>query len=262
MATIAVGDIHGNLEALTDILNQIHGEGGRGDTIVFLGDYIDRGPDTKGCVDAILGFQREVEAEVVCLLGNHEDWFLRTLRDYARHSWLLGMEAFETIRSYSFDAADVLRDAVSKAGSELYMGRCALPYEAFFECVPQVHIDFFESLRLYYQSPDCVCAHGGLDPRVTVVQAQTRQALIWGTAGFPNQYEGKETVVYGHCNNADLNTDGWPAPRMLKRTIGIDTIAHGVLTAIRLPDQRVFQSARYGRQPTSDTVGSRREWRS
>jgi serine/threonine protein phosphatase 1 len=80
MATIAVGDIHGNLEALTDILDQIHGEGGRGDTIVFLGDYIDRGPDTKGCVDAILGFQREVEAEVVCLLGNHEDWLLRTLR--------------------------------------------------------------------------------------------------------------------------------------------------------------------------------------
>jgi hypothetical protein len=155
------------------------------------------------------------------------------------------MEAFDTIRSYSADAAQVLRDAAAKAGSELYAGRCALPYEAFFGCVPQAHIDFFQSLRSHYRSPDCVCAHGGVDPCVSVVQEQTREALIWGTAGFPNRYDGEETVVYGHWNNADLNADGWPAPKMFKRTIGIDTIAHGVLTAIRLPDRRVFQSARY-----------------
>ncbi len=115
MATIAVGDIHGNLAALHDVLDQIHGESGRGDTIVFLGDYIDRGPDSKGCVDTVLRFQDEVEAEVVCLLGNHEDWLLRTLHDYRRHSWLLGMEAFDTIRSYSVDAVETLREALSNA---------------------------------------------------------------------------------------------------------------------------------------------------
>ena len=91
MATIAVGDIHGNLAALSDLLDQIRGESAPDDTVVFLGDYMDRGPDTKGCVDPILGFQRHVRARVVCLLGNHEDWFLRTLHDYGRHSWLLGM---------------------------------------------------------------------------------------------------------------------------------------------------------------------------
>ena len=245
MATIAVGDIHGNLEALTDILDQIHGEGGRGDTIVFLGDYIDRGPDTKGCVDAILGFQREVEAEVVCLLGNHEDWFLRTLRDYGRHSWLLGMEAFDTIRSYSVDAVGMLREAASNAGAQLYLGHCALPYEVFFDCVPPDHIRFFDGLRLYHQSADCLCTHGGVDPRVARVQEQAREALIWGAGNFPNGYEGDELVVYGHRNNAALNADGWPEPTMVGRTIGIDTISHGVLTAIRLPNQRVFQSARY-----------------
>jgi diadenosine tetraphosphatase ApaH/serine/threonine PP2A family protein phosphatase len=245
MATIAVGDIHGNLEALTDILDQIHGEGGQGDTFVFLGDYIDRGPDSKGCVDAILGFQREVEAEVVCLLGNHEDWFLRTLRDYARHSWLLGMEAFDTIRSYSVDAVRTLSEAVSNAGAELYVGHRALPYEAFFECVPPDHIRFFEGLCLYHSTADCLCAHGGLDSRVARLQEQTREALIWGAGNFPDGYEGAELVVYGHRNNAALNPDGWPGPTIVGRTIGIDTISHGVLTAIRLPDRRVFQSARY-----------------
>jgi serine/threonine protein phosphatase 1 len=245
MATIAVGDVHGNVAALDDLLRQLTGVVSQDDVVVFLGDYIDRGPSTKECINAILALEYDIEAEVVCLCGNHEDWLLRTLRDYRRHSWLLGMEAFDTIRSYSVDAARALRDAVSKAGPELYLGDCALPYEVFFDCVPQAHVRFFESLRSFYQSPDCVCTHGGLDPRVSGVQGQAREALIWGAGGFPSHYDGAETVVYGHWNNADLNIDGWPAPMVLGRTIGVDTIAHGVLTAIRLPDQRVFQSARY-----------------
>jgi serine/threonine protein phosphatase 1 len=245
MATIAVGDIHGNRPALDEILDQIRREVGEGDTVVFLGDYIDRGPDTRGCVDAILRFRREVKAEVICLLGNHEDWLLRTLRDYSRHSWLLGMEALDTIRSYSDDAARVLRESASNAGADLYLGRCALPYDAFFDCVPADHMRFFEGLRLCHQSADCVCAHGGLDPRVARVQEQAREALIWGAGGFPNGYNGVEIVVYGHRDNAALNADGWPAPALLGRTIGVDTISHGVLTAVRLPDQQVFQSARH-----------------
>jgi len=245
MATIAVGDIHGNRLALNDMLVKIRSEVAAGDTIVFLGDYIDRGPDTKSCVDAILGFQREVKAEVVCLLGNHEDWFLRTLRDYRCHSWLLGMEAFDTVRSYSVEADRALREAVSNAGADVSLERCALPYEAFFDSVPREHIRFFEGLRLYHQSADCVCTHGGLDPRVARIQEQTREALMWGAGSFPNGYDGAEVVVYGHWNNAALNADGWPAPMIVGRTIGVDTISHGVLTAVRLPDQRVFQSARY-----------------
>jgi serine/threonine protein phosphatase 1 len=245
MATIAVGDIHGNLAALNDILDQIRGEVAGGDTVVFLGDYIDRGPDTRGCIDAILGFQREVRADVVCLLGNHEDWFLRTRRDYGRHSWLIAMDAFDTIRSYSVDAEQRLRDAAFNAGPELYLGKTLLPYEVFFDCVPADHLRFFENLQSFWQSPDCLCTHGGLDARITDVQDQAREALIWGTGGFPSAYTGAETVIYGHWNNAVLDADGWPTPMFLGRTIGIDTIAHGVLTAIKLPGQHVFQSARY-----------------
>jgi serine/threonine protein phosphatase 1 len=245
MATIAVGDIHGNLAALCDLLDQIRGESGKGDTIVFLGDYIDRGADSKGCVDAVLGFQRETEAEVVCLLGNHEDWLLRTLHDHRRHSWLLGMQPFETIRSYSVEALETLREAMSNAGAELYVGHRELPYGAFFDCVPTDHLQFFERLRPYHRTADCVCAHGGVDPSVAELHRQAREALLWGTRSFPDEYDGAETIVYGHRNNAVLDEDGWPAPRVVGLTIGIDTSRHGVLTAIRLPDRRVFQSARH-----------------
>jgi len=245
MATIAIGDIHGNLLALNDILEQVSREIGGADTVVFLGDYIDRGPESRGCVDAILRFQREASAEVVCLIGNHEDWFLRTLHDHRRHSWLLGMEAFDTIRSYSVEAERTLRDAVENAGAELILGEVVLPYEKFFDCVPEEHIRFFEALRPYHRNADCVCTHGGLDTRAGRVDEQERQALIWGAGDFPGGYTGAEILVYGHRNNAVLDADRWPAPRIAGRTIGVDTISHGVLTAIRLPDQRVFQSARF-----------------
>ena len=54
-----------------------------------------------------------------------------------------------------------------------------------------------------------------------------------------------EIVVYGHRNNTVLNADDWPVPMVVGRTIGIDTISHRILTAIRPPDQRIYQSARY-----------------
>lgn len=245
MGTIAVGDIHGNSAALDDLLNQLRDEVDDGDTVIFLGDYIDRGPNAKECVTAILNFQREVTAEITCLCGNHEDWFLRTQRNYRRHSWLLGMEALDTIQSYSPDAARALRDAASAAGLQLCLGSVALPYELFFAAMPRDHAQFFESLLPYYQTRDCLCVHGGLDPRVPRVQNQSRESLLWGTDGFPGQYEGAETVVYGHWNNAEIDSRGWPWPKIVGRTIGLDSIAHGVLTAMRLPDQRIFQSARY-----------------
>jgi Calcineurin-like phosphoesterase len=246
MSTIVIGDIHGNLAALTDLLDQIRGdEVCRADTIVFLGDYIDRGPDTKGCVDAILRLQRESDAEVLCLLGNHEEWFLRTFHDHRHHSWLLGMEAFETIRSYSETAAGRLREAVSNAGVDLFLGHCKLPYEVFFDSVPPDHIRFFETLRAYHRTVDCVGTHGGLDPLIPRMEDQPARALIWGTRGAPYEYRGSDVLVYGHWNNPSLNAAGWPDPRIAGQTIGIDTIAYGILTAIRLPDRRVFQSRRY-----------------
>jgi len=245
LATVAIGDVHGNLAALDDLLGQLKRELAPGDVLVFLGDYIDRGPDSKRCIDRILALKQEWPGAVECLCGNHDDWLLRALRGSRQHTWLLATDPYKTIESYSVDAARLLREAASRAGAALYGDDCKLPYQVFFDQVPIEHIQFFETLRPYYQNPDCICAHGGLAPDVARVQDQRRHDLIWGGEGFPNAYDGLETVVYGHHNNAVLDADGWPSPRIVGRTIGIDTISHGVLTAIRLPDGRVFQSARY-----------------
>jgi serine/threonine protein phosphatase 1 len=181
MVTIAIGDIHGNLPALCDLFTRLRGELDEADTVVFLGDYIDRGPNSKGCIDLLLALRAERKAPVVCLRGNHEDWLLRTMVDYSRHSWLLGMEAFDTIRSYSPDAADALGKAVAACGAALFLERHELPCDMFFGHVPASHRAFLEQLVHYFRVPSGVCVHGRLDPRLPRLEEQTLEALLWGT---------------------------------------------------------------------------------
>ena len=245
MSTFAIGDIHGNSAALDDVLDQLSGETGEGDTVVFLGDYIDRGPDTRGCLDRILSFRSASSARIVTLMGNHEEWFLRSVRDHTRHSWLLGMEAFPTIASYSPEAALVLRRAAETAGMALVTELVELPYGAFLDLLPAEHLAFLEALEPYYADDDAVCSHGGMDPRIPATADQPLEVLLWGAGGFPDAYDGGKLAVYGHRNNADITGDGWPRPRVRGRTIGLDTISHGVLTAYTWPEGRIIQSRRY-----------------
>jgi len=248
MATIAIGDIHGQVKPLCDLLERVRPNIIGEDTVVFLGDYIDRGRETRACIDVILEFRASVPATVVCLRGNHEEWMLDTRDDHTRHSWLLGMNALTTIRSYSPEAAAAIADAAGQARGKLYDdGQLSLPYEHFFEALPVAHRDFFDSLRLLHETPECLCSHGGVDPRLDSL-ANQETALIWGAAGFPENYTGSRPVVYGHHNNADVDDDDWPRPRIIGATYGLDTIAHGVLTALRLPGPHVLQSARYERR--------------
>jgi calcineurin-like phosphoesterase family protein len=242
MATIAVGDIHGSVTPLRRLLARLFEETAVADTVVFLGDYIDRGSESRACVDEILTFRRDSPAQVVCLLGNHEDWLLRTQNDHSRHSWLTGMEALDTIQSYSPEASTAIRSARAEAGLRLYLGKCTLPYQVFFDAMPASHRSFFSALPLFHESPDCWCSHAGLDPEVEGLAGQSPEALVWGHRLFPDRYSGPTTVVYGHWNNAVPADDGWPRPKVVNNTIGVDTIAHGLLSAVRLPDRRVFQS--------------------
>jgi serine/threonine protein phosphatase 1 len=143
--TIAIGDIHGNREALDDLLARIRPELSGGDTVVFLGDYIDRGPDTKGCIDSILQLRADSPARVVTLIGNHEDWMLRSFEDPSRHSWLVGMEGLTTVLSYSAEAAEIISRAAQALGPRLVLDRVALPYDAFLRALPADHLAFFSA---------------------------------------------------------------------------------------------------------------------
>lgn len=246
MATTTIGDIHGNFEALEDLLEKLLPSLRSDDILVFLGDYIDRGPNSKACVERIIELKKRAAFSVVTLMGNHEEWLLKCLRDPTSHSWVLGMEAFETIASYSLEAASELRSVLESLGPDLVFKKPKVPYELFFDTMPQEHLAFFQSLTLYFKSEDVICVHAGLKGVGEQMAAQEREALLWGVNGFPENYRGDLPVVYGHWNDGVLDESGWPSPRFLNEsTFGIDTIAHGVLTAIRFPDLTVIQSARF-----------------
>ena len=242
MSTYAIGDIHGLAGALERVLARIRPHVEAADTVVFLGDYIDRGPDSKACIDQIIGFAAEVPARVATLLGNHEQWLLSTRRDFTDHSWLLGMEGFTTIESYSRAAADTLRAARKAAGLELYTGRVALPYDVFFDAMPASHVQFFEALGRYHRSPEAFCSHGGCDPAAGPLDAQTEHDLVWGRRAFLDSFAGPDFVVYGHWSNAVAGESGTWLPARAPFSLGLDTSAHGIVTAVRLPDMEVFQA--------------------
>jgi serine/threonine protein phosphatase 1 len=245
MATYAIGDIHGHLDALEDLLDKLLPQLRSEDTLVFMGDYIDRGPNSKGCLDQIIQLKADALFRVVALIGNHEEWMLRTLRDYTSHSWILGMEAFETISSYSPEAAAALRGELENAGMRLISEKVEIPYDIFFELLPPSHLEFLQDLLIYHRTPDALCVHGGLDPLVGPLELQDSESIIWGTDRFPAEYRGDEMVVYGHWGNAVLNDQGWPGPNRRENSIGIDTIGSGVLTALKLPGFTVYQSGMF-----------------
>jgi hypothetical protein len=174
MATFAIGDIHGNIRALDDLLVLITGEIGAGDTVVFLGDYIDRGANSKECIERILDFQKAGKAKVVTLLGNHEQWLMRTYHDHTRHSWILGMEALSTIQSYSPSAAAALVEGLGNLGPRIVAERVSLPYQLFFDSVPPEHL----------------LAHAGGGMRTWRSKSERRQRRGTG-AGTPGLGDGQ-----------------------------------------------------------------------
>ena len=134
---------------------------------------------------------------------------LRTLRDPTSHSRVLGMEAFKTIASYSPDAADTIALELKRAGRRLIREEVRIGYEAFFDLVPQEHLEFLKSLRLCHRTPDVFCVHGGiLDDRA--LSLRNPETMIWGPQGFPGRYHGRQAVVYGHWDNAVMHETGWP----------------------------------------------------
>lgn len=218
----AIGDIHGMRSSLERLLEKL--ELAPDDRLIFIGDYVDRGPDPKGTVDLLIRIAQE--RECIFLLGNHEAMFLSFL------GWegpaYFGKEAFlhnggeTTLASYGYFDAD---------------GNFALPPE---------HERFFKELRLWHLEGEYAFVHAGLskgslglsDAKYALSREQPRD-LLWQreTADLPHSLG--ITVVYGHTPLPDFSVR-WNVPY----SIGIDTgaVYGGPLSAIRLPDESIFQA--------------------
>jgi serine/threonine protein phosphatase 1 len=215
-----VGDIHGRADLLAALHAQIERDARRhqGDapTIVYLGDYVDRGPDSKEVLDVLIGGPLP-GFEHVYLKGNHEDMMLRFLAGPPDPNWLFnGGDA--TLISYG---VEVDFRHFYPPGLETLRARLQ-------QSLPAAHRQFLEGLKLYHEEGDYLFVHAGLRPG-TGIARQRPADLLWIRDAFLVSGEdfGK-TVVHGHTIRPD--------PEVRPNRIGIDTGAFytGRLTSLVL----------------------------
>ena len=168
---------------------------------------------------------------------------LRSLNDPTRHSWLVGMGGLDTIKSYGAAAAASIESAMSHAGADLISKQLELPYEAFAKSMPSEHLTFFNNLVPFVRTADVVCVHAGVSKDYISVEQESETTLVWGEPEWWSTYQGQDTIVYGHWNNARVD-DGEAQPFVCNNTYCIDCVASNELIAVRFPHRSFFRSGR------------------
>ena len=164
---IAIGDIHGEIDKLTSLLDKISPK--KDDTLIFLGDYIDRGYHSKEVVSELLKLKKTINC--IFLMGNHEDMLLRTkeTRKEEDISFWLFNGGITTLDSYG-DYVNIFK----------------------------THGNFFENLKLYYLTDEFLFVHAGIRPDKSL-ENQEKQDFLWIRDNFINKkHKLKQKVVFGH----------------------------------------------------------------
>jgi len=188
----AIGDIHGELDLLHDAIGKIERDGGDDAHVVFVGDYVDRGPQSREVLDYLIdGLAKGKNWK--CLIGNHDRMFSMFMEVKPRTDprlrrqfhWLddrLGGK--ETLASYGVDATD---DASVRS-----------IHKQARTVVPKAHIEFINSLDYHYQYDDLLFAHAGVRPGVPLAR-QSKDDLIWIRDEFlEDTTKHPWLVVHGH----------------------------------------------------------------
>jgi len=222
----AVGDVHGCYDLLKALLAQVAVDfakraAGRRPILIFLGDYVDRGPDSAKVVEALIWLKRRRDLDVRLLKGNHEEAMLAFLDTPATGVGWLQYGGVETLASYGVIApeADEGEAGLARARDEL------------LERMPASHLKLLQSLELMLQVGDYAFVHAGVRPR-TALAGQDEQDLLWIRKPFLEATGPFEKViVHGHTWISDR-------PQVFDHRIGVDTgaFATGALTAVRLED--------------------------
>ena len=183
---LIIGDIHGCLSHLTALLDYVQPTPEQ--TIVTLGDYIDRGEDTKGVIDHLLALQQS--HSLITLKGNH-DVFMEEARHSAAHLdfWLQpDVGGTESLASY---------------GNTL-------------DCIPESHWNFLANAPLYHEGSDWICVHGGLDATLPLEQ-QNAEVLLNKRFTTAEPHSSNKLVICGHTRQVD------GIPKLRNNTLCIDT---------------------------------------
>lgn len=217
----AVGDVHGRADLLDGLLEQIEAdaathEGGK-PSLVFLGDYVDRGLQSRQVIDRLLALPRQ-RFDLYFLLGNHEAAMLEFLeRPETGFSWF-ALGGAETMFSYG------VRVPTLKAGH----GELRQAANALRRAMPAAHLEFLKRLSLYVRLGDYLFVHAGLRPGRPLSKQSEQDMLSIREPFLKSRARWPYIVVHGHSPVTEA--------KRTHRRIALDTGAYatGKLTAVRL----------------------------
>jgi serine/threonine protein phosphatase 1 len=170
MRTLAIGDIHGCYTALTHLLDELHLT--PEDKLVFLGDYIDRGPASRSVLDRMVELQKSISP--VFLRGNHEVMVLEARVDPTKASLWQSYGGFEALISYS---AEFQKDWAA--------------------AIPAAHWKFLESTIPFYETPNHIFVHACLDPELSLAE-QPDWLLYWEFFDRIRPHKSGKRIICGH----------------------------------------------------------------
>ncbi len=222
----AIGDIHGCPQELDALLRAI--EAGPGDTVIFVGDYVDRGPSARDVIDLLIEF-KQYNPNTVFLKGNHEDMMLSFLGmpGHYGESFLFN-GGFATMASYDIDESNL---------------------DQALALLPHGHVDFLQKLETSYLRPPYLFVHAGVHP-LRALEDQEAEDMLWIRQEFiANPHDLGHTVIFGHTPMRDVMLD-------LPYKIGLDTglVYGGKLSCVEFTEGRCYQVNRGSRKVSSHRI--------
>jgi serine/threonine protein phosphatase 1 len=221
--TFVLGDIHGCADEVDRLLDAL--APATADTVVFLGDYVDRGPSSRAVIDRLLRLRHE-GPRCVFLKGNHEDMFLAYMGEagaYGEAFLFNGGEA--TLRSY---------------------GLAGQPPGGVAARLPEDHLQFLRALEMRFRHGSFLCVHAGVAPH-RALDDQNDEDLLWIRDAFiAHPHAFGCTVLFGHTPHRDVLLDQ-------PYKIGLDTglVYWNKLSCLELGEQRLYQIRRGARDVTN-----------
>jgi len=210
--TLAIGDVHGCSAALRALIAAIELQ--PSDTLVMLGDYVDRGPDSKGVIDFLLELRSR--CRLVTLQGNHELMMLAATEDRGEDAFWQRFGGLETLESYGETFADV----------------------------PETHWDFIKGCLPYFETPTHFFVHANYHPLLPLSETG-EDKLFWSHLdghAIPSPHTSGRTAIVGHtAQRSGEILDGG-------HVICLDTYCHGSgwLTALDVDNRQFWQANREG----------------
>ncbi len=204
MRTLAIGDIHGCSSALRALIHEV--QPGPDDTLITLGDYVDRGPDSKGVLDLLL--QLEKKTQLKPLTGNHEILFLEALNGNMEPEGWLRVGGMETIQSYLPDPGIVSWESVTPGHLK--------------QSVTLEHQEFLKRCLRYHEDATNLYVHANANAYYSLAE-QSDNWLFWTRFDDVFPHTSKKRIICGHT----AQKSGWP--NVKPYAICLDTWVYGAL---------------------------------